>query len=60
MAPEAAAVAALRPTVRIGEDSVLRALDPVTRRTLSQQLQMIQLLQDRPVVLISPYVVTVR
>jgi protease-4 len=46
--------------VKISEDSILRALSPTMRKSLGQQLQFMQLLQDRPVVLVSPYVITVK
>lgn len=47
--------------VQLGELSVvLKSLDPTTRKALAQQLQMIQLLQHRPVALVAPFVVTVR
>ena len=47
--------------VQAGEFSLLlKSLDPTTRKALEQQLQMIQLLQDRPVALVAPFVVTVR
>jgi protease-4 len=49
-----------RPTVQVGETSLLRALDASTRRSLTQHLDMLRLLQDRPVVLVSPFTVTVR
>ena len=39
---------------------VLKSLDPGTRKALVQQLQMFQLLQKKPVVLVTPYAVTVR
>jgi hypothetical protein len=54
------ALAPLRPRIEVSADSILRALDPATRQVMHQQLQMIELLQKRPVVLISPYVVTVK
>jgi protease-4 len=55
----------VRPKVAVdvqgGELSVLfKSLDPATRKALGQQLQMIQLLQHRPVALVAPFVVTVR
>ena len=50
----------LQPTVRISEDSVLRLLAPSARKSLLRQVQFMQVLQDRPVVLVSPYVITVR
>jgi protease-4 len=39
---------------------LLKSLDPTTRQMLGQQLQMIQILQKRPVALVAPFVVTVR
>ena len=50
----------LRPSVRVDADSVLHSLSPTLRRTLGMQIQTLQLLQDRPVILMSPYVVTVK
>jgi len=46
--------------VNIGAESFLGALSPELRDSLSQQLQMLQLLQERPVVLMSPFVVKTR
>ena len=47
--------------VQLGELSVvLKSLDPTTRKALEQQLEMIQILQHRPVALVAPFVVTVR
>jgi hypothetical protein len=39
---------------------VLKALDPGTRKALVQQIQMYQLLQRKPVVLVTPYSVLIR
>jgi protease-4 len=39
---------------------LLKSLDPAARQLLGQQLQMIQILQHRPVALVAPFVVTVR
>jgi protease-4 len=49
-----------RPKIELSPDSILRTLDPATRQVMRQQLQMIDLLQKRPVVLLAPYVVTVK
>ena len=49
-----------KPKLEIAELAVLKALDPVARKALGQQLQMINLLRQRPVVLVAPFVVTVR
>jgi protease-4 len=47
--------------VQLGELSlVLKSLDPTTRKALDQQLELIQILQRRPVALVAPFVVTVR
>jgi protease-4 len=48
------------PKIEIEALAVLKALDPTTRKALGQQLQMIQLLQRRPVVLVAPFTLTVR
>jgi protease-4 len=54
------AAAHLRPGITLSPDSALLALPPSARRLISQQLQMARLLQARPVVLISPFIVQVR
>jgi hypothetical protein len=46
--------------VKIAPDSVLHLLDPGARRHIGQQVHMLQLLQQRPVVLMSPFVLTVK
>ena len=56
--PEAAM--AFKPKIQIDVLAMLKALDPATRKALGQQLQMIELLQQRPVVLVAPFTVTVR
>lgn len=48
------------PKTSLATDSLLHALSPRTSGVLMQQLQMLQLLQKRPVMLVSPYVITVR
>ena len=54
----------IRPKVDLQIDGevglLLKSLDPSTRKLLGQQLQMIQILQQRPVALVAPFVVTVR
>jgi protease-4 len=47
-------------TMQISPDSILGALSPSTRRVLCQQLQFLQLLQQRPVILAAPFIVTTR
>ena len=49
-----------KPKLEVGELALLKALDPATRKALGQQLRMISLLQQRPVVLVAPFVVNVR
>jgi hypothetical protein len=51
-----------KPSVRVNVDagSMLNALSPELRATLTQQLQFLQLLQQRPVVLMTPYVIKSR
>ena len=39
---------------------LLKSIDPTTRKALEQQLQMIEILQHRPVALVAPFVVTIR
>ncbi len=56
--PEAAF--AFKPTIQISPDSVLNAVAPAMRKSLGRELQMLQILQQRPVVLMTPYSVTIR
>ena len=46
--------------VRVSADSLFHALGPSAQRVLGQQIVMLQLLQQRPVALVAPFVVTVR
>ena len=48
----------LAPKMTINADSVLRLMPSPTRKLLEQQIWMSQLLEKRPVVLMSPFVVT--
>ncbi|MGH7214450.1 MAG: signal peptide peptidase SppA, partial [Tepidisphaeraceae bacterium] len=50
----------IRPRVKIGEESILRLLSPGARRALMQQVHFLQLLQERPVILASPFTIHVR
>jgi protease-4 len=50
----------IRPSVTISPDSALLALPPSARKLITQQLQFMQLLQQRPVVLVSPFVVEIK
>jgi protease-4 len=49
-----------RPKITISPDSVLNILAPAQRKLLLQQVQAARILQKRPVMLMSPYVVTVK
>ena len=49
-----------QPKIQISFDSVIRALPVPMRKLLSQQLQMVEQLQHRPVLLAAPYVITVK
>lgn len=50
----------IRPKIEIKVDSFLGALHPSLRQHAMQQLQIMHLLQDRPVILVSPYTVRVK
>jgi protease-4 len=50
----------IQPKITISPDSVLRMLDPEHDRLVMQQLAMIQLLQRRPYMLMTPFVLTSR
>jgi protease-4 len=50
----------IQPKVSVDLASILAPLDMASRRLMTQQLQALQLLQHRPVMLISPYVMTTR
>jgi protease IV len=49
----------IRPRIEI-KDPVLQGLAPMLRGGLGRELQMIQLLQKRPVLLVAPFEVTIR
>jgi ClpP class serine protease len=50
----------IQPKIEIGTDSVLKMVPPSVRRALARQLQMAELLQEHPVILVAPYTVTVK
>jgi protease-4 len=50
----------LRPSVTLSADAALLALPADVKHLVSQQLQMVRLLEARPVVLMSPFVVRVK
>ena len=50
----------IQPQIQISPDSILRTLSPQLGRLIRQQIQVLQLLQDRPVMLVSPYLVKLK
>ncbi|HEV8378043.1 MAG TPA: signal peptide peptidase SppA [Tepidisphaeraceae bacterium] len=52
------AVMPFKPQVNVGEANLLNVLSPSAARLVRQQIQYIQLLQQRPVILVSPFVMT--
>ncbi len=50
----------LTPKLTLAEDSMLRILSPSDRAAVLQQLQMVQLMHNRPVILAMPFVLTVK
>jgi protease-4 len=58
--PDAETRMALNPKINISLDSALLALPPSARQLAVQQVQMLQLMQRRPVVLMAPYVLDVK
>jgi protease-4 len=55
-----AAAKLVRPQITISADSVLHLMPKDAKRLIGRQIQLGQLLQDRPCVLVSPYVITVK
>ena len=51
---------AFKPTIQISPDSMLSAMAPELRHRIARELQMVKILQDHPVVLMSPYEVTIK
>jgi len=54
------AAMAFKPKISITPDSLLWALPASTRRAITQQLRLAEMLQRHPVVLMSPYVLSVK
>jgi protease-4 len=50
----------VQPRVTIGLDPVLQALPASARKLIGQQLRLMQMMEQRPVLLVAPYTVTVR
>jgi len=49
-----------KPQINLGEANLLNVLSPSAARLVRQQIQYIQLLQQRPVILVSPFVVNIK
>jgi protease-4 len=49
-----------RPQVNVGEVNLLNVLSPSAARLVRQQIQYIQLLQQRPVILVSPFTINLK
>ncbi len=49
-----------QPSYQISPNSVLHTLSPHLGRLVRQQIQLLQLLQERPVMLVSPYRITLK
>jgi protease-4 len=47
----------IRPKIEISADSILKAMSKETRSMVGEQLQILELLQERPVVLAAPFAV---
>jgi ClpP class serine protease len=54
------AASPIQPKIEIGDLSILKAMPPMVRSMISEQLQMLQLLQERPVVLAAPFTLRVK
>jgi len=50
----------IQPKITLSSDSPLNLMPPAMRRLFMQQLQTMQLLEKRPVILLNPYVITVK
>lgn len=60
MGNDTEAATPLQPKITISHESILHTLPPAMRKAVMQQLQMVQLMQHRPVVLSMPFVLTVK
>jgi protease-4 len=56
--PEAAF--AFQPKIELKADAILGAVSPSLRKAMARELRILQILQERPVVLMSPYNVTIK
>ncbi|HYE21272.1 MAG TPA: signal peptide peptidase SppA [Tepidisphaeraceae bacterium] len=50
----------IRPTIKIGSDSPLALLPAPVRAKLQQQIRLVQMMDRRPVLLVSPYTISVK
>jgi protease-4 len=57
---DAEAAANVIPTVKVDPTSLFAQLAPAAKRALSQHVWLMQLLEDRPVTLMAPFVITTR
>jgi hypothetical protein len=51
---------AFKPRISVAPDSLLAALPASTKRVITQQLRLAEMLQRHPVVLMSPYVLSIK
>ncbi|MDB5332617.1 MAG: Signal peptide peptidase SppA [Phycisphaerales bacterium] len=51
---------AFQPKIELKADAILGAVSPSLRKAMARELRMLQILQERPVVLMSPYNVTIK
>jgi protease-4 len=49
-----------KPQIKLSEDSILRAMPAKIQRAVGEQVQLMQLFQDRPIALVSPVQITVK
>jgi hypothetical protein len=49
-----------KPKIELGLDALFGPLDPSMRKLITSQLHAVEMLQHRPVLLLAPYVVTVK
>jgi protease IV len=50
----------IQPRIDLGDSSILKVLSPSLRSMIGEQLEILQLLQQRPVVLAAPFVMRIR
>jgi protease-4 len=52
--------ALVQPQVNVGLDPMLAALPSSARKLIGQQIRVMQIMEKRPVMLVAPYVITVK